>query len=193
MILFLICTFSVCVIKAKMGCKMAPESKSSNWHWVMLWLYFDMAVCMFFRRNSNRKTHFLFFKPEHISSANAFIWAPFCGGGGSKQPLALIITTTTCHSSHHNTVRAVPVTVWEDGWEEMCLYCNLAQRVCAVWPRPEIFFGMLSSIFLSIFYFFPPPPTSLSLSLFSSLSPPNLPPSMTLFRHQWQKRQTGSL
>lgn len=106
---------------------------------------------MFFG-NSEIKSPYLLF--SYLSS----VW-------GEQQPLALIITTTTCHSSHHNTVRAVPVTVWEDGWEEMCLYCNLAQRVCAVWPRPEIFFGMLSRFFFLKCFLFLLTPTHISFSV----------------------------
>lgn len=98
--------------------------------------------------------------------------------GGNQQSLALnIIITTTCHFSHYNTVRAVPVTVWEDGWEEMCLYCNLAQRVCSLTQTRNFLWNAVKPFFLSsfFFFFFSPTPTHISLCLSLSL-PPSIPP-----------------
>lgn len=50
-----------------------------------------------------------------------------------------------------------------------CVYTVILLSVCAVWPRPEISFGMLSRFFFSFFlisnfFFFPPTPTHISSS-----------------------------
>lgn len=74
-----------------------------------------------------------------------------------------------------------------------CVYTVILLSVCAVWPRPEISFGMLSSFFFSKQFIFLSTNPHPHLSLSAPLHPTNLPPSMTRFRHQWQKRQTGSL
>lgn len=94
--------------------------------------------------------------------------------GGNQQSLALSIITTTCHFSHYNTVRAVPVTVWEDGREEMCLYCNLAQRVCSL-TQTKLFLWNVAFFFKHFFSLsFHPHPH------ISTLLPPIQPISLPL-------------
>lgn len=46
--------------------------------------------------------------------------------------------------------------------ERKCVYTVILLSVCAVWPRPEIFFGMLSSVFCISIH--TPTPTHISLS-----------------------------
>lgn len=119
---------------------------------------------------------------KNISPAKSLFELSFFGG--DQQSLALnIIITTTCHFSHYNTVRAVPVTVWEDGWEEMCLYCNLAQRVCSLTQTRNFLWNAVKHFFLSSFFFFPTHPhPHLSLCLSLSL-PPSIPPISLLLWH----------
>lgn len=61
-----------------------------------------------------------------------------------------------------------------------CVYTVILLSVCAVWPRPNFSFGMLSSCFCKhFFFFFPPPPTSFFLSFSASPHPTYFPSSDT--------------
>lgn len=131
--------------------------ESKNVFDIVFGSYFDVAADDCLRTTSTRLAIKKKKTKKNTWTANSLFVAQFLA--------LIIIIATTCHFFHYNTVRAVPVTVWEDGWEEMCLYCNLAQRVCSLTQTRNFLWNAVKNQTL------PPPP----------LEPSPLPPSPFFF------------
>ncbi len=130
-------------------------------------------------------------KSKHISSANSLIWAQFWGGKKRSSPWLWSSPPPPPVTSLTITLSELFLLLCGKMAERKCVYTVILLSVCAVWPRPEISFGMLSSIFCKNFLFLSTPthiPISLSLSVCVyvslslcvclSLSPPPKSPSL---------------
>lgn len=74
---------------------------------VIFGLYFDMAAADDCLHATSTRWIYKKKKKNTTWTANSLFVAQFLA--------LIIIIAATCHFFHYNTVRAVPVTVWEDG------------------------------------------------------------------------------